>query len=50
MDADGGNQRNLTRDPGNDQSPAWSPDGKQIAFERDSAIYVMNADEAVSAS
>ena len=32
MDADGGNQQNLTNDPSHDISPAWSPDGKRIAF------------------
>jgi Tol biopolymer transport system component/DNA-binding winged helix-turn-helix (wHTH) protein len=47
MDADGGNQRNLTHNPGND-SPAWSADGRRIAFQsaRSGAtyIYTMNAD------
>ena len=33
MDADGGNQQNLTNDPNDDSSPSWSPDGKRIAFE-----------------
>jgi len=51
MDADGNNQRNLTNNPDDDQSPAWSPDGKRIAFvfERKDRnwtrqIYVMDAD------
>ena len=57
MDADGGNQQNLTNDPNDDSSPSWSPDGKRIAFEsnRDGhfnmpgglpayEIYVMDAD------
>ena len=50
MDADGKNQRRLTNNPAFDWDPAWSPDGKMIAFEsdRDGAwtweIYVMDAD------
>ena len=48
MDADGGNQRNLTNDPGEDMDPSWSLDGKRIAFHSDRGgnrqIYVMDAD------
>ncbi len=51
MDADGGNQQNLTNNPpGSDWFPSWSPDGKRIAFvsDRDGPfnpeIYVMDAD------
>ena len=32
MDGDGENQRRVTVNPTNDQYPAWSPDGKKIAF------------------
>ena len=32
MDGDGGNPRRLTVNPTNDGYPAWSPDGKKIAF------------------
>ncbi len=56
MDADGGNLRRLTNDPGSDSAPSWSPDGKWIVFVSDrdghvdangwptSEIYVMDAD------
>ena len=52
MDADGGNQHNLTNDPLHDWSPSWSPEGKHIVFSSDRdndrghniEIYVMNAD------
>ena len=48
MDADGGNQENLSNHPAYDAQPDWSPDGTKIAFvsRRDgvSQIYVMDAD------
>lgn len=48
MNADGGDLRQLTGDPGWDGEPSWSPDGSQIVFASDRAggpaIWVMNAD------
>jgi Tol biopolymer transport system component len=48
MLSDGGSVRNLTNSPADDGTPAWSPDGKLIAFTTDrdgrQQIYVMNAD------
>ena len=52
MNADGTAQRNLTRSTthpfASDTTPAWSPDGRKIAFvsnrDRNGEIYVMNAD------
>ena len=48
MNADGSSLTNLTNNPADDGGPAWSPDGRQIAFvsdrDGDSEIYVMNAD------
>ena len=45
MNADGSERRRLTQDG---RGPAWSPDGKMIAFNREDAtgpeLYVMNAD------
>jgi TolB protein len=49
MNADGSGQRNLTRSRAFEWSPAWSPDGRAIAFERgrrlqQGDIWVMSAD------
>ena len=48
VNTDGSGLVNLTNDASDDSAPAWSPDGKRIAFQttRDGngEIYVMNAD------
>ena len=45
MDSDGGNLINLTNDAGYHYSnPAFSADGKKIAFARNSQIFTMNSD------
>jgi TolB protein len=48
MNPDGTGQVNLTNSAGNDDQPAWSPDGTKLAFRSDrdgnSEIYVMNSD------
>ena len=50
MNADGSGQRRLTRNArARHGAPAWSPDGRKIAFGRDrdgsnDEIYVINAD------
>ena len=42
MDPDGSKKRRLTRHGGRD--PAWSPDGRRIAYVRFDTAYVMDAD------
>ena len=48
MNADGSGQTRLTRMPGYDGRPSWSPDGRYIAFQShrdgDGEVYVMNSD------
>jgi TolB protein len=48
MDADGSNVRQLTDYPLEDQSPAWSPDGRSILFttfrQRNFGVYIMDSD------
>ncbi len=42
--ADGSRPQRLTRSPGPDLSPAWSADGRQLAWSRDREIWTMRAD------
>ena len=48
MDANGTNPRKLTENHRQDTAPAWSPDGKRIAYtstiDRNQEIYVIDAD------
>jgi len=43
MNPDGSSERRLTKGHW-DMDPAWSPDGRKIAFARGEDVYVMNAD------
>ena len=48
MNPDGSGKRNLTRHPGFDSAPDWSPDARKIVFstkrEGNFEVYVMNVD------
>jgi TolB protein len=41
---DGTDLRNITNTPDEERDPAWSPDGRSIAFTGKDSIYIMNAD------
>ena len=54
MNVDGSDQRALTANRVDDRHPAWSPDGRSIAFTgnrraRVDALYVMRADGSAPA-
>lgn len=44
MSSDGSGHRRLTRNRDAEASPAWSPDGRRIAFHSGTGLFVMNAD------
>ena len=44
MDADGGNVKTLTEGGLSDGYPAWSPDGKWIAYDRGQDLWVMDTE------
>lgn len=43
MDSGGTNQTRLTFEIGGTRAPVWSPNGRQIAYNRSSPIHVINA-------
>jgi Tol biopolymer transport system component len=45
-DPTGANLQNLTSDTSADRHPRWSPDGSRIAYNRNSRLYVMDANGA----
>jgi TolB protein len=44
MNPDGTGQTPLTFNTSSDRAPAWSPDGRQIAYMRSTELWVMDAD------
>ena len=45
MDADGSDQRRLTRNSATESGPVWSPDGRRIAFARRAGEHWSNNDD-----
>jgi TolB protein len=46
MNPDGSGRENLTTGPEEDTDPAWSPDGRLLAFARDGAVHIVRADRS----
>ena len=44
VDVETGKRRTLTHDPGDEFAPAWSPDGREIAYVAGTDIWLMEAD------
>jgi Tol biopolymer transport system component len=44
VDIESGERHTLTHDPGDEFAPAWSPDGRKIAYVANTEIWLMDAD------
>ena len=44
INADGSDEARLTKAPAVDSTPCFSPDGRQLVFDRAASLHVMNAD------